>query len=79
MPSYPSDNQTIKVPAGWLIEQCGWKGKRIGSVGVHPKQSLVLVHYGGGKGDEIFQLSEAIRTSVREKFGVELITEVNII
>jgi UDP-N-acetylmuramate dehydrogenase len=79
IPSYPSDNQNVKIPAGWLIEQCGWKGKRIGNIGVHPQQALVLVNYGDGKGEEIFLLAMKIQSSVKEKFGVTLTTEVNII
>ncbi len=79
IPSYPSDNQSVKIPAGWLIEQCGWKGKRIKNIGVHPQQALVLVNYGNGNGKEIFQLAIDIQTSVKEKFGVTLTTEVNII
>ncbi len=79
IPSYPVDNQNIKIPAGWLIEQCGWKGKRFGDVGIHPLQALVLVNYGSGKGEEIFELAQKIRSSVEEKFGVILMTEVNII
>ncbi len=69
----------MKVPAGWLIEQAGWKGKRIGEVGVHAKQALVLVNYGDGDGMEIIRLSEQIRSSVKEKFGIELQPEVNFI
>ena len=79
VPSYPSDNQNVKVPAGWLIEQCGWKGKRMNNVGVHPLQALVLVNYGGGTGEEILQLAEQIQSSVKEKFHVSLTPEVNII
>ena len=79
VPSYPSDNQNVKVPAGWLIEQCGWKGKRMNNVGVHPLQALVLVNYGGGTGEEILQLAEQIQLSVKEKFNVHLTPEVNII
>jgi UDP-N-acetylmuramate dehydrogenase len=79
IPSYPSDNQNVKVPAGWLIEQCGWKGKRMNNIGVHPFQALVLVNYGGGTGEEILQLAEQIQTSVKEKFHVTLTPEVNII
>lgn len=79
IPFYPADNQYVKIPAGWLIEQCGWKGKRIGNIGVHPQQALVLVNYGGGNGEDILHLSMKIQSSVKEKFGVTLTTEVNII
>ena len=79
VPFYPSDNQNVKVPAGWLIEQCGWKGKRINNIGVHALQALVLVNYGGGTGEEILQLAEQIQSSVKEKFDVHLTPEVNII
>ncbi|HRI78207.1 MAG TPA: UDP-N-acetylmuramate dehydrogenase [Cyclobacteriaceae bacterium] len=78
IPSYPSDNQNVKVAAGWLIEQCGWKGKKLGNVGVHPHQALVLVNYGGGKGEEILELAKKIQASVSEKFSIALTTEVNI-
>ncbi|MCE7062628.1 UDP-N-acetylmuramate dehydrogenase [Dyadobacter sp. CY343] len=79
IPGYPVDNQTVKVPAGWLIEQAGWKGYRTGNVGVHEKQALVLVNYGGGTGHEIKQLSEQIQESVKSKFGISLNAEVNFI
>jgi UDP-N-acetylmuramate dehydrogenase len=79
VPSYPSDSQNVKVAAGWLIEQCGWKGKRVNNIGVHPFQALVLVNYGGGTGEEILRLAEQIQTSVKEKFQVNLTPEVNII
>lgn len=69
----------FKLAAGWLIEQCGWKGKQVGSTGVHKDQALVLVNYGNAKGGEIFELSESILNSVREKFGVELEREVVIV
>ena len=69
----------IKVPAGWLIEQSGWKGKRLGEVGVHAKQALVLVNYGRGTGEEIKSLSEQVRASVRDQFGIELNPEVNFV
>ena len=79
IPSYPVDNQTIKIPAGWLIEHCGWKGLNRGNIGVHPKQALVLVNYGNGNGREIYQLALDIQSSVSEKFNVSLSPEVNII
>lgn len=79
IPSYPVSETTTKVPAGWLIEQAGWKGQRFGNVGVHAKQALVLVNYGGGKGEEIKGLSQKIQASVKEKFGIQLSAEVNFI
>lgn len=78
IPGYPSA-EGVKVAAGWLIEQAGWKGKRIGDVGVHTKQALVLVNYGGGSGEEIKSLSQQIQASVLEKFGIQLHPEVNFI
>ncbi len=79
MPSYPVDEARVKVPAGWLIEQCGWKGKRIGNTGAHAKQALVLVNYGNANGSEVYELAKAIVNSVEEKFGIALEMEVNII
>lgn len=79
IPGYDLPDNNVKVPAGWLIEQCGWKGVTRGAIGVHKKQALVLVNYGGGSGDELKNLAEEIRASVIEKFGIELNAEVNII
>lgn len=76
MPHYPLPNDEVKVPAGWLIEHCGWKGKRIGNVGVHEKQALVIVNYGGAKAGEIVDLATQIQASVKAKFGIELVPEV---
>jgi UDP-N-acetylmuramate dehydrogenase len=78
IPGFP-DECGIKVPAGWLIEQCGWKGKRTDNAGVSEKQALVIVNYGDASGAEILTLAEQVRESVRTKFGVDLETEVNIV
>ena len=73
------EEKAIKIPAGWLIEQCGWKGKRTGNVGVHERQALVLVNHGGATGGEIKDLAEQIIASVYSEFGLKLIPEVNLI
>jgi UDP-N-acetylmuramate dehydrogenase len=79
MPHYEVDAARVKIPAGWLIEQCGWKGRSMGRVGVYEKQALVLVNLGGATGQEIIDLCRQIQYDVRQKFGVEIKPEVNII
>jgi UDP-N-acetylmuramate dehydrogenase len=76
LPGYANEDG-MKIPAAWLIEQTGWKGKRVGNVGVHQYQPLVLVNFGGGEGSEIQALSEAIQKSVADTFGINLHPEVN--
>lgn len=76
---YQLPNGKVKLAAGWLIEQCGWKGKKIGNTGSHKNQSLVLVNYGNASGNEVYQLAKDIQQSVAEKFNVALEMEVNII
>ena len=78
MPFYEAGIGQYKIPAAWLIEQCGWKGYRDGQIGVHPRQALVLVNYGGGNGRKIYELSQKIITSVNEKFGILLEREVQV-
>ena len=77
IPHYDEPNGKVKVPAGWLIEQAGWKGWHNDHVGVYDKQALVLVHYGGGKGEDIVDLSQRIQDSVETKFGIKISPEVN--
>ena len=79
MPHYVVDEEHIKIPAGWMIEQCGWKGRSLGRAGVHDRQALVLVNRGGATGNEVVALYEQIIKDVKAKFGIEIHPEVNVI
>lgn len=79
MPHYILDNDWVKIPAAWMIDQCGWKGKQLGRAGVHSKQALVLINCGGATGQEVIALSEEIQQSVFQKFGIRIFPEVNFI
>ncbi|MFH5831149.1 UDP-N-acetylmuramate dehydrogenase [Halalkalibaculum sp. DA384] len=79
IPGYPLEGPVVKVPAGWLIEETGWKGKVVGNAGTYHNQALVIVNHGGATGTEILQLAEKVKTAVHERFGIELEPEVNII
>ena len=76
---YAVSDERTKVPAGWLIEQCGWKGKIVGNTGAHKNQALVLVNYGDAKGEEIWNLAKEIQKSVFDKFGLNIEPEINIV
>lgn len=78
MPGHAIEDK-VKIPAAWLIENCGWKGRRLGNAGVHEKQPLVIVNYGNASGKEILKLSSQIKNSVFDKFGIKLNEEVNVI
>ena len=79
IPSYDISGDQFKIPAAWLIDSCGWKGHRREAIGVHDKQPLVLVNFGGGTGDSIKVLALEIQASVETKFGILLTPEVNLI
>lgn len=79
IPGYPDGSGWVKVPAAWLIEKAGWKGKRVGNVGTYTTQALVIVNHGGATGNEVLAYSKKIQSSVSELFGIDLIPEVNII
>lgn len=79
MPHFEVDAERVKIPAGWMIEQCGWKGQSLGRAGVHDKQALVLVNRGGATGEEIVTLCRRIQADVKQKFGIEIYPEVNIV
>lgn len=78
MPHYNVDSEREKIPAGWMIDQCGWKGKTLGKAGVHDRQALVLVNRGGATGKDILLLCNTIRNDVKQKFGIDIHPEVNI-
>ena len=78
MPHYNVDSEREKIPAGWMIDQCGWKGKTLGKAGVHDRQALVLVNRGGATGKDILHLCNTIRNDVKQKFGIDIHPEVNI-
>jgi len=78
IPGFTTPHDKVKIPAGWLIEKCSWKGKRLNNVGVHEKQALVLINYGNATGSDILSLAYEIKISVIKTFGIELIEEVNI-
>ena len=80
MPHYDlPEGGGVKIPAGWLIDQCGWKGKSLGRAAVHQYQALVLVNLGGATPQDILALSDAVRQSVHQKFGIDIFPEVNFV
>lgn len=79
MPHYVLNDKEVKIPAGWMIDMCGWKGKSLGSAGVHDKQALVLINKGGATGNDVKKISEAIQQDVKSKFDIDIYPEVNFI
>ncbi len=79
MPYYEVDKDSVKIPAGWMIDRCGWKGRTLGKAGVHERQALVLVNLGGATGQEIMLLAHAVQQDVKRKFGVDIFPEVDYI
>lgn len=79
IPYYNMEDGNVKIPAGWMIEQCGWKGRALGHAAVHDRQALVLVNRGGATGQDILHLCEAVRSDVREQFGIDIHPEVNML
>ncbi len=79
IPSFPLADGDVKIPAGWLIEKCGYKGKQKGNVGTYEKQSLVIVNHGGATGQEVFQYAREIQTAVKDKFSIEIRYEVQVL
>ena len=79
MPSYEVGEDRVRLAAGWLIDRAGWKGRRVGHVGVHEHQALVLVNYGGGTGNGVLELAHRIQQEVADRFGVEIDMEVNVL
>jgi UDP-N-acetylmuramate dehydrogenase len=76
IPCYRVDDDNVKIPAAWLIEQCGWKGRSLGKAAVHARQPLVLVNAGGASGQDIMELCRCVQADVRERFGISLHPEV---